>query len=213
MSLCLPLAPIQQESSLTPAPTVAPLLLLTSLFLLGAGSNVGTAAPDAVRKPVIFNDCECKVINSRNVTNSGGSCTTGGASVPCFSVSAATYPDGGSPQSGICNRPPQCEGADACAYKTMEVVVTIAPCAGGPSGCDLVDPVPWELDFPGGTDDQSGTQSVNSTKTFTVPALHISPVCGTPETKVTLKFTKRNLLTACEVEFSFGCGQCDAAHP
>lgn len=164
------------------------------------------AAVDGWAHPQDADPCKCAVVNKVATGTASGTCDIPGqGSVPCFSASTATYPQGGQPQDGVCVNPPVCSGNGQCAYKDMQVTITIASCAGG---CGVGDPVPWKQKRPGGVGDTNGTQSLNSSTPYTVNAAGLSNTCGTPEQSVYLEFYKKNGLVAFSLTFSYGCGSC-----
>lgn len=163
--------------------------------------------PVALLVPQDADPCKCPVVNRCTVGTASGTCTIPGqGTVPCFSGSTATYPQGGQPQDGVCVAPPVCSGSGFCTYKTMRVNVTIASCA---ASCGVPASVRWQEQRPG-DNDPSGTQAINTSQDHDVNAAGIDALCGTPETTVHLVFFKSNGLTAYKLDFTFGCGQCPA---
>ncbi len=152
-------------------------------------------------------DCVCAVLNSISTTTSSGSCTTGGASVPCFSASTVTYPQGGEPSDGECHDLPACSGPNVCTYKNMQVTVTIAPCA---ASCGVKATVPFEERHPEApTHNLNGTQAVGTSAPYVFKPHGISQDCGTGQKTMYIRWLKKNGLNAFELTGKFGCGDCD----
>lgn len=162
----------------------------------------------------LVDDCDCEVLNTTRVTVAPGTCTLpGGGSVPCFTASQPTFPNG-NPRPGVCKDVGDCHGGGSCSYVTMAVTVTISACAS--TGCLTGNPVPykWVDGTRGGAYGNvpaPGTQLVNTQLLQTAGPGGFGIECGTEEQQLHLRYLKPNGLTAFEVTYSYGCGSCAAS--
>ena len=178
---------------------------LLALIPTSFGVGISSASPELASPMSMADPCSCKVVNKSAVTTASGTCAAGGTTIPCFTASQATFPQGGQPSNGICADLPTCGGSNICTYKTMRIAITVASCA---ADCGVADPVPYDHDYPGTDNDDEGTQTTNSTVFHDIEATGISDACGSPEQEVKIIFFKKTLLTAFKVTLTFGCGQC-----
>jgi hypothetical protein len=191
---------------------IAPVLFLTPIDQgpgqqpAGSGSPAVSAAPDED-----VGQCTCTVINKIDPGTTSGKCPSGGASVPCISAGAATYPQGGQPEDGICLVTPLCLGSNKCTYKTMRVRITFATCA---AACGVASPVPWTVVYPVGVANPGYPPILpvpGGAYDWDLLPGAINNNCGAGQHTVELKFLKTSGLDAFSIRAIFGCGQCSAA--
>lgn len=194
-------------------------MLVAIAALLAIGPlQMSPSDPDPNDPPPPEN-CKCKVVNKALFyPGEIPKCTDPtGDEVDAFTVSVATYPQGQLPKPGVCTAG-ACitQTGKGCTYATLNVTVTMSPCAASLWGYgegehikvvgDRSIPQPWTAPLPTFEHDEPSL-----VWSCTPPDAQNSNACGTREMTATMKALKHDGTTAFTVVFSFGCGNCKAA--